>query len=113
MNDLRILRDRQAAAENALDRQAAAGDQFGSAAMCAITTTVTTYPTSATAFYVCNPELLSGAETEGAAATFTTDTATVVYASISAPRFRRRRRRLSFTQPAAAGPSDTTGSSEF
>ena len=35
MNDLRILRDRQAAAENALDRQAAAGDQFGSAAMCA------------------------------------------------------------------------------
>ena len=80
MNDLRILRDRQAAAENALDRQAAAGDQFGSAAMCAITTTVTTYPTSATAFYACNPELLSGAETEGAAATFTTDTATVVYA---------------------------------
>jgi hypothetical protein len=80
MNDLRILRDRQAAAENALDRSAAAGDQFGSAAMCAITTTVATYPTTAAAFYACNPELLTGAETEGAAATFTADTATVVYA---------------------------------
>lgn len=80
MNDLRILRDRQAAAEDALDRSAAAGDPFGSAALCAITTTVTTYPTTAATYYACNPELLSGAETEGAAATFAADTATVVYA---------------------------------
>jgi hypothetical protein len=79
MNDLRILRDRQAAAKDALDRQAAGSDPFSSATMCAITTTVTTYPTTAAAFYACNPELLSGAETEGAPATFTADTATVVY----------------------------------
>ena len=75
---------------------------------------MTTYPTSATAFYARNPELLSGAETEGAAATFTTDTATVVYAlNLGTAIPAGRRRRLSFTQPAAAGPSDTTGSSEF
>jgi hypothetical protein len=80
MNDLRILRGRQAAAEDALDRAAATSDNFGSAAMCAVTTTVTTYPTTAAAFFACNPEMLTGAETEGAAATFTTDTATVVYA---------------------------------
>ena len=79
MNDLRILRDRQTAAENALDRAVSAAP-FGSAAMCAVTTTVTTYPTSAGAFYACNPELLYGAETEGGAPTFTADTATVLYA---------------------------------
>ena len=48
--------------------------------MCVITTTVTTYPTSAAEFYACNPELLTGSETEGATPTFTADTATVVYA---------------------------------
>ena len=32
MNDLRILRDRQAAAADSLDRQAAAADPYGSAA---------------------------------------------------------------------------------
>jgi hypothetical protein len=80
MNDLRILRDRQAAASGALDRQAAAAEPYGSAAMCVITTTVTTYPTSAAEFYACNPELLTGSEDEGATPTFTADTATIVYA---------------------------------
>jgi hypothetical protein len=79
MNDLRILRDRQTAAENALDRSATSAP-FGSAALCAITTTVTTYPTSAATYYACNPELLSGAETEGTAPTFAADTSTIIYA---------------------------------
>ena len=79
MNGLRVLRDRQTAAESALDRSSGE-DSYGSAAMCAITTTVTTYPTSAGVFYGCNPELLTGAETEGATPTFVPDTATVVYA---------------------------------
>ena len=47
--------------------------------MCVITTTLTTYPTTAGVYYACNPELLSGAETEGATPTFTADTGTVVY----------------------------------
>jgi hypothetical protein len=79
MNDLRILRDRQLAAENALDRSSG-DDSYGSAAMCAITTTVTRYPTTAGVFYACNPELLTGAETEGATPGFSADTSTIVYA---------------------------------
>jgi hypothetical protein len=79
MNDLRVMRERQLATSSALDRSTGQ-DLYGSAALCVITTTVMTYPTSAAAFYACNPELLTGAETEGAAATFTADTATVVYA---------------------------------
>jgi hypothetical protein len=80
MNDLRILRDRQTAASTALDRAAMADDTHGSAAMCAITTTVSTYPTSAGLFYACNPELIYGSELEGATPTFVPDTDTVVYA---------------------------------
>jgi hypothetical protein len=79
MNDLRILRDRLATSTSALDRVAVDGP-YGSAAMCVITTTVTTYPTVAAAFYACNPTLLTGAETEGAVPTFTDDANTVVYA---------------------------------
>ena len=79
MNDLRVLRDRQTAAETWLDRSTASAEPFGSAALCVITTTVTTYPTSAAEFYACNPELITGAETEGGTPTFTADTNTVVY----------------------------------
>ncbi len=79
MNDLRILRDRLAVAQSSLDRADSNG-AYGSAAMCVITTTVTTYPTTAARFYACNPELLTGSEAEGATPTFTADTATVVYA---------------------------------
>jgi hypothetical protein len=79
MNDIRILRDRQTAANQSADR-AAGQDPYGSAAMCVVTTTVATYPMSAAEFYACNPELLTGSETEGATPTFTADTATVVYA---------------------------------
>jgi hypothetical protein len=79
MNDLRILRDRQTTASDLLDRTGGQ-DPFGSAAMCVITTTVSSYPASAAEFYACNPELLTGSEAEGATPTFTADTATVVYA---------------------------------
>ena len=79
MSDLRVMRERQQQASAALDRSAGQ-DPYGSAAMCVITTTVTTYPTVAAEFYACHPELLTGAETEGAAAVFTADGATVIYA---------------------------------
>jgi hypothetical protein len=79
MNDLRVLRDRQTAASAALDRSVGT-DPYASAALCVITTTVTTYPTSAAEFYACFPELLTGSETEGAVPTFTPDTATTLYA---------------------------------
>jgi hypothetical protein len=80
VNDLRVLRDRQTAASSTLDRSGAAADLYGSAAMCVITTTVSSYPAVAAEFYACNPELLTGSEAEGAVPTFTADTATVVYA---------------------------------
>ena len=63
-----------------LDCAAASVEQYGSAAMCVITTTVTTYPVAAGNFYACNPEILTGSEAEGAAPTFTADTTTIVYA---------------------------------
>jgi hypothetical protein len=80
MNDLRILRDRQTTASSALDRSGATADLYGSAAMCVVTTTVSSYPASAAEFYACNPELLTGSEAEGAVPTFTADTSTIVYA---------------------------------
>ncbi len=80
MNDLRILRNRQTAASTALDRSSVDPEQHGSAAMCCITTTVTTYPTTAGRFYACHPEVITGSESEGATPTFTADTATIVYA---------------------------------
>jgi hypothetical protein len=79
MNDLRVMRERQSAAADALDR-AAAGDPYGSAALCCTTTTVDTYPTSAARFYGCNPNLIYGDETEGATPSFSADGATVLYA---------------------------------
>ncbi len=79
MNDLRVMRERQIAAETALDRLDTAAD-YGAAALCVITTTVTAYPTSAGVFYACNPELITGSVAEGATPTFTADGATVVYA---------------------------------
>jgi hypothetical protein len=79
MNDLRVMRERQILASAALDRSDGS-DPYGSAALCVVTTTVATYPTVAARFYACNPQLLTGAETEGAAATFRADTSTIVYA---------------------------------
>jgi hypothetical protein len=78
VNDLRVMRERQLEAGDALDRLPDL-DVYGSAAVCAITTTVTTYPTAAAEFFACNPELVTGTETEGGAATFTVDASTVIY----------------------------------
>jgi len=79
-NSLRVMRDRQAAAEDVLDAVASLESRHGSAAMLAVTTTVSSYPTSATSFYACNPQFLTGDDTEGATPTFESDSATVVYA---------------------------------
>jgi hypothetical protein len=79
MNDLRILRDRLAKIDDALD-VSTPDESFASAALVAITTTVATYPTSAGEFFACHPSLLAGAETEGATPTFADDANTVVYA---------------------------------
>jgi hypothetical protein len=80
VNDLRILRDRQTVAANGRERAARNGLHFGSAALCVVSTRVTTYPTTAATYYACNPELLGGSEAEGAAPTFARDGATVIYA---------------------------------
>jgi hypothetical protein len=79
VSELRVIRERLLIASDALDRSSDQ-DDFGSAALCVITTTVATYPTTAATFYGCNPEVITGTETEGGAATFTADTATVIYA---------------------------------
>ena len=80
MNDLRVMRKRQLVASSSLDRSVSEAHLYGSAAACVITTTVTMYPTVATEFYACNPELLTGLEIEGGTAIFTADTSTVIYA---------------------------------
>jgi hypothetical protein len=79
VNDLRVLRDRQEAASAALDRSSGQ-DPYASAALCVITANGGSYPTSAAKFYACLPLLLTGSESEGATPTFTTDTATTLYA---------------------------------
>jgi hypothetical protein len=50
------------------------------AALLLTTTTITTYPTSTSAFYAGNPTQVSGTETEGGAASYTVDTANIVLA---------------------------------
>lgn len=79
MSELRVMRQRHMDAADALDRSADL-PPYGSDAQCAKTTTIETYPTSATAFYACNPVQITGTQTEGAAATLTVDASTVIYA---------------------------------
>jgi hypothetical protein len=78
--ELRILRDRQCVGQEVLDVAQAAAPPDGSAAVLARTTTVTTYPTTAGAFYACLPQGIDGNETEGAAATYTAETSTPFFA---------------------------------
>lgn len=78
--DTRILRDRQAAHSDAFNQSLAGGDPDGSAAMLAQTTTVTTYPTSASAFYAVIPLDVNGQELEGQPATYVPSTGAVTYA---------------------------------
>lgn len=76
---LRTLRDRQEAANGDLDNSGD-GQPDCAAAEFVLTTTVTTYPTTAAAFYACNPCQLNGLEAEGGTATPVPDTTTVFYA---------------------------------
>jgi hypothetical protein len=52
----------------------------GAAAVLAQTVTVDTYPTSAGAFYGCNPMGIDGDESEGTAASYTIESDNVFYA---------------------------------
>ena len=81
MNDARVLRDRMRFSDDALDR-AAVADPFASAAAVGVTTMVTTYPTTANAYYAFNPGIITGLETEGTAATPAPD-ATTVYMALN------------------------------
>lgn len=80
MNDLRILRDRQAAGQEALDIGLSVGEARGSSAMLAQTTTVKTYPTTAAAFYAVVPCDIDGGEAEGTAASYVPAAGSVAYA---------------------------------
>jgi hypothetical protein len=79
MNDLRILRDRQQSASEAMDVDQGDEPLYGSAAVLAKTTTVETYPTTASAFYACLPQDIDGAEIEGAAASYVPQSNAVFY----------------------------------
>jgi hypothetical protein len=78
-NPLRVMRERQQIASADLDRS---GDEspYCNAAAIVVTTTITTYPTSANAYYACNVLLVTGSVSEGATPTITTDTSTVIMA---------------------------------
>lgn len=78
MSELRTQRERQAALDESFDRSDAPPTDC-SAATLLTTTTVGTYPTSASAFYACFANDVGGVETEGTAATYSTGTA-IVYA---------------------------------
>ena len=77
MDETRILRDRQASMEAAIDsapsRRTACAD-----ARLVQTTQVNTYPTVAGAYYACNPVQINGPPIEGGAATYVPDTKTVI-----------------------------------
>lgn len=79
MNKSRLIRERQAEAASAIERSGANIDD-GSPSVLVQTVTVSTYPTTASSFFACQPILVDGPETEGAAASFTPDPARVLYA---------------------------------
>ena len=71
MTELRILRERLESLGEDLD-SAADADIDGSAALVAVTTRITTYPTTAASFY-CISQQITGTENEGNAPTYTAD----------------------------------------
>jgi hypothetical protein len=79
MNDSRVFRDRQRAEQGNLDRETGRAPE-GAAALLAQTSTVSTYPTTASAFFACLPMDIDGSETEGASATYVQESSTVFYA---------------------------------
>jgi hypothetical protein len=76
--DSRIERERQKALSGVLDRVALAVAD-GSAALLVTTTKLTTYPTTAGAFYASNPTEIDGNEVEGGTASYSADATQVVY----------------------------------
>jgi len=79
MNHPRILRERQADTREVIDRLVPAPDD-GSIGLLAQTQTVASYPTTAQAFYACQPQAVDGPEIEGASALFVPSSSRVVYA---------------------------------
>lgn len=69
-DDARILRDRMSAAYDAWNAAQAGGPEAGSDAQAVVTTTVTSYPTTAGAMFAVLPCDIDGNESEGATATF-------------------------------------------
>jgi len=79
MNNTRLLRDRQAETAAALDRADADGED-ASLSVLAQTTSVSSYPTSPSSFFACRPLSVDGLESEGADASFTPESARIIYA---------------------------------
>jgi hypothetical protein len=79
MSDDRIERDRRDNLEHQVER-IVPRDGECPAALLLTTTTITTYPTSASAFYAGNPTQVSGTEAEGGAAMYLPDTSNIVLA---------------------------------
>jgi len=76
VTESRTLRNRWAAQDQYLDRLDDS-PPHGSAAILATTTTVTTYPVTIQTFFAANMTEIDGAETEGSAPTFVTQTGIV------------------------------------
>ncbi len=74
----RIERERHQDLSDVIDRQDVIGPD-GGAVVLATTTTLSTYPTIAGAFYAANPTEIDGDEAEGTAAAYTADTSRVIY----------------------------------
>jgi hypothetical protein len=80
-HDSRVLRDRLAAYDDAFDAAQAGGDEDCSAAFLGKTTTITSYPTSATATFAVTPVDVSGTEAEGSSASYTPRAGVVAFAT--------------------------------
>ncbi len=76
--DARIERNRHQSLAIDSDRLPASGPSPG-ASVLAATTAVSSYPTTAAAFYAANPLEIDAVEAEGQTATFTADTTQVLY----------------------------------
>ena len=80
MDELRILRERQQAGQEALDSARGDSPPNGSAAILAMTTTVSTYPTTAGSFFAILVQSINGSEAEGSSASYVSASSTPSYA---------------------------------
>ena len=79
MNDIRIVRERQALVRATSDRLAPFLEE-GSVAILAKTSTVSVYPSVPGACYACVPLHVDGPELEGSVATFSADPSRILFA---------------------------------